>query len=89
MHTKSDMVRQLANKMGFAYIDIKLSEEPCSIQKQIQGLPITNQEHKIEYQIKSQTGRIVMSFDNEERAREEAISHGLNCFRVTTITEKL
>lgn len=62
----------------------------CLIQKQVNGLPITDrEEYKIEYQLKARSGRTVMSFDLEERAREEANSRGLTCFRVTTITEKL
>lgn len=62
----------------------------CLIQKQANGLPITDrEEYKIEYQLKAQSGRTVMSFDQEERAREEANNRGLSCFRVTTITEKL
>jgi len=62
----------------------------CLIYKQTQGLSLKPQDnHKIEYQLKSQSNHIVMSFDEESRAREEAISRGLACFRVTTITEKL
>lgn len=62
----------------------------CLIQKQANGLPITNhQEYKIEYQLKARSGRTVISFDLEERAREEASRRGLTCFRVTTITEKI
>jgi len=62
----------------------------CLIQKQMRGLPlIEHDNHKIEYQLKSGSGRVVMTFDREVRAREEAASRGLTCFRVTTITEKL
>lgn len=62
----------------------------CLIQKQVNGLSITDrEEYKIEYQLKAQSGRTVMSFDQEKRAREEANRRGLACFRVTTITEKL
>jgi len=62
----------------------------CLIQKQVNGLSITDRkEYKIEYQLKSGSGRVVMTFDREVRAREEAASRGLTCLRVTTITEKL
>ena len=62
----------------------------CLIQKQIDGLPIANiQNYKVEYQLRAQSGRTVISFDREERARQEAKSRGLTCFRVTTITQQL
>ena len=62
----------------------------CFIQKQINGLSLKEEnDHKIEFQLKSNSGRVVMSFDDEDRARTEGTNRGLACFRVTIITEKL
>ena len=73
----------------------------CLIEIQKQGLPlpgITEAEVKEEYQIRSSTGRIVMSFGSKElldkwaSAQFKTHKHNAACvhaFKVTTITEQL
>lgn len=65
-------------------------QEQCLMQRQIEGLPLkpTNN-YKTEFQLRADSGYVVMSFDREERAREESVKRRLTCFRVTTIIEKL
>lgn len=81
---KSKIAAEIAAKLGVPVIDIKLS-----VQRQIIGEPICTTDAKIEYQLKSSRGRLVMSFQDEQRAREEAVARSLTAFRVTTYTEKL
>lgn len=65
-------------------------QEQCPVQRQIKGLPLNpTDNYKTEFQLRAGSGRVVMSFDQEERAREESAIRGLTCFRVTTITEKI
>ncbi len=62
----------------------------CLIERQINGLSLNpTNDYTTEFQLRANSGRIVMSFDQEEKAREESNKRGLNCFRVTTIIEKL
>ena len=65
-------------------------QEPCPVQRQIKGLPLKSTDnYKTEFQLRAGSGRVVMSFDQEERAREESVKRGLTCFRVTIIVEQL
>ena len=65
-------------------------QEQCLIERQIKGLPIKpTDSRKIEFQLRSRSGHVVISFDRQERALEESIKRGLKCFRVTTIVEQL
>jgi len=65
-------------------------QEQCPVQRQIKGLPLKPTDNcKTEFQLRAGSGRVVMSFDREERAREESAKRGLTCFRVTTIIEQL
>lgn len=65
-------------------------QTPCPISLQKHGLPLDNHEdHKTDYQLKSKSGRVVMVFTDEARAKEEAANRSLDCFRVTTFVEKL
>jgi hypothetical protein len=65
-------------------------QEQCLIQRQIEGLSLNpTDDCKTEFQLRAGSGRIVMSFDQEERARKESAMRGLTCFRITTIIEQL
>ncbi|WP_290877805.1 hypothetical protein [Aquabacterium sp.] len=59
------------------------------IKLQKAGEPLPNQNIKVEYHLKSKTGRPVMTFDSQIRADCEAAKRDLDLYRVTTITEKL
>lgn len=62
-----------------------------TVQLQMQGETLPQQEVKIEYLLKSKNGRTVMSFDenSEVRAKEEASRRGLKLYRQTIICEQL
>ena len=65
-------------------------QQQCLIERQINGLPMkVENDYKVEFQIRANSGRVVMTFDNQERAREESLKRGLNYFRITTIIEQL
>ncbi len=62
------------------------------IMRQVEGLPLVQDSTtKISYILKSKGGHNVMSFDmhGQDRAKREAASRGLKCFRITTIEEPL
>jgi len=60
------------------------------ITKQILGHELKDENHmKVEYHLKSNRGRTVMTFDHEEHARLSAVARGLDLYRVITIIERL
>ena len=62
-----------------------------TIQAQIMGAELPKQTSKIEYQLKSNTGRVVMTFDENchQSAKDQAAARNLPLFRVTTIIEQI
>jgi hypothetical protein len=65
-------------------------QQHCLIQRQAEGLPLKSaDDYKIEFQLRAKSGRAVISYDDEEKARKESIERNLTCFRVTHITEQL
>ena len=61
------------------------------IQKQIQGLPLSDKMSvRTEYQLRARgSGRVVLAYEDKERALQEAFKRNLKCFFVTTISEQI
>lgn len=62
------------------------------IYRQMQGLPLVPEKGcstKVEYQLRAPAGRVVVVYDDEERARLQLVGRNLKLFRVTIISEEL
>ena len=61
------------------------------VAKQIEGLPLCDKTTtKIEYQLRAKgSGRIVLAYQDVDKAKREADMRNLHCFRVTTISEMI
>ncbi len=70
----------------------------CPVVKQIHVLPLMEEDFKVEYHLKTKSGTIMATFEDQELAeayRDQQINKWGNkapigiIYRVTTITEKL